>query len=341
MRVVTRRKAMQCLWGPIGFSAVVAPFRSALASTVHLRIAYQPSLNYLPLMVLEQEKIIETHLKRRGQEVEISWLRFTAGGPMNDALLSGQIDIASGGITVLALLWDKTQGRQNVFGLSSLASSPFFLNVNKPSIRTLSDFTDRDRIAVPMAKISPNAIVLQMATEKVFGKGQHEKLDFITLSMANPEAQAALQGRKTEISAHLCAPPFCFQELQQPGISRVLSSSEVLGDEATTIVTWTTSAFARANPELIQAFFLALQEANNIIAGDSGRAAAIYKAAMNASQPVEKLQALVEEPSISFNAAPKNSLRMVSFMHRVGMLKKMPADWKELFLPEAHALGGS
>jgi NitT/TauT family transport system substrate-binding protein len=341
MRRLSRRMVMHGLAGIAGSAALPALISRASGKTAQLRIAYQPGLNYLPLMVLESEKLIEAHLQRNNLTAEISWLTFSSGAPMNDAMLAGQIDVASGGVTVLAVLWDKTKGRQGVKGLTALAASPFFLNTNKPSLQSLADFTEHDRIAVPTAKISPNAILLQMAAENLFGVGQSEKLESIILSMANPEAQAALLSRRTEITAHMCAPPFCFQQLQQPGIHRVLSSTDILGEGASTIVTWTTSEYMEANPGIAAAFISALQDANKLIATDTKRAAEIYKVAMSAPQPVAALAALIREPSISFSAAPMNSLRMVSFMQRVGMLKRTPEDWKDFFFSPIHALGGS
>jgi NitT/TauT family transport system substrate-binding protein len=341
MNSMNRRSVLKGLGGVVATTSAVASRSTASAKATQLRIAYQPSLNFLPLMVMEHEKLVESELKRRSRDVAITWLRFSSGGPMNDALLSGQIDIASGGITVLAVLWDKTRGRLAVKGLTSLAASPYFLNVNKSSIRSLHDFTDKDRIAVPVGRISPNAIVLQMAAEKIFGRGQQERLDSLVVSMANPEAHAALLGRRTEISAHMCAPPFCFQQLRQPGIHRVLSSSEILGKEASTIVTWTTSEFMRTHPTEGVAFIAALEAANKLIATEPRRAAQIYKSAMKASQPAEEFEAIIREPDISFSAAPKNSLQMVSFMRRVGTLKASPSDWKEFFFPNVHGLDGS
>jgi NitT/TauT family transport system substrate-binding protein len=34
-------------------------------------------------------------------------------------------------------------------------------------------------------------------------------------------------------------------------------------------------------------------------------------------------------------------MRFHEFMHRVGTVKKLPSDWRELFMPEAHGLKGS
>ena len=44
-------------------------------------------------------------------------------------------------------------------------------------MKTIKDFTEKDRIALPAVRVSIQAVVLQMAAEKVFGKGQEHKLD--------------------------------------------------------------------------------------------------------------------------------------------------------------------
>lgn len=335
----SRRKVLKSIAGAAAFG-IGAP-GIAHGSPTQIRIGYQLSLNYLPLMIIEHDRLLERALRRQGQDAETSWLNFSSGPAMNDALLSGQIDIASGGITILATLWEKTRGNLEVKGLTALAASPFFLNSNKPAIRSLNDFSAGDRIALPAAKTSPNAIVLQMAAEIEFGLGQHDRLDPLTVSMPNPDAQAALASRRTEIVAHMVAPPFCFEQLQFPGIHRVLSSAEVLGDGATTIVTWTAKRLGISNPAVVDAFIGAITDANAMIETEPAKAAAIYKAVMRSNQSVADLEAIILRPEISFSLAPRNSLLMVDFMHRVGTLKAKPANWKEFFFANIHGLPGS
>ena len=319
----------------------IAPPAPVWGEPLQVRIGYQPSLNYLPLMIIEHERLLERGLRRRGREANVAWLNFSNGPAMNDALLSGQIDIGSGGITILAVLWDKTRSTVEVKGLTSLAASPFFLNTNKRSIHSLKDFSANDRIALPAVKTSPNAIVLEMAAEAAFGPGQGGRLDSLTVSMPNPDAQAALASRRTEIVAHMGAPPFCFEQLSLPGIHRVLSSSDVLGNGATTIVTWAAKRFVVEHPDVVEAFIAAVADADSMIEREPARAAAIYKAVMHSSQPVADLEAIIRRPEISFSVAPHHSMAMIEFMHRIGTLKSKPADWKQLFFSNIHSLSGS
>ncbi len=80
---------------------------------------------------------------------------------MNEALLSDSVDVGSGGVGPLLLIWDRTNG--DVKGIAAINSMPLMLNSNDPELQTLEDFGPDDKIAVPAAGVSIQARVLQMA----------------------------------------------------------------------------------------------------------------------------------------------------------------------------------
>ena len=70
-------------------------------------------MGYLQLNVMEHQKLIEKHAKALGiPEVKVSWFTFNGPAAVNDALLSGNIDIASGGVPRLAGAVVADQGRR-------------------------------------------------------------------------------------------------------------------------------------------------------------------------------------------------------------------------------------
>ena len=75
-------------------------------------------------------------------------LGFAAGNIMNDALLSESLHFASGGVTPLITLWAKTRGNLDVKGVVAMNSMPLYLNTRNPAVKTIRDFTDKDRIAL-------------------------------------------------------------------------------------------------------------------------------------------------------------------------------------------------
>jgi NitT/TauT family transport system substrate-binding protein len=97
---------------------------TALAATAdaqvpEIRFARQFSMGYLQFNVMEKHGLIEKHAKAAGiPEVKVVWATFNSPAAMNDALLSGSIDIVSGGVPGLLTIWARTQGTANAVGPS-------------------------------------------------------------------------------------------------------------------------------------------------------------------------------------------------------------------------------
>ncbi len=176
-----------------------------------------------------------------------------------------------------------------VKGVAAMNSMPLLMNTNNPRIKTLADFTDRDKIALPAVKVSVQAMFLQMAAEKELGPARRNDLDRLTVTLSHPDGMAALLAGN-EITAHFTAAPIQELELRKPGIRTVLNSFDVLGEPSTFNVVWASSAFASANPKIVEAFAAALDEALAMIEADKAEAARAYvrsprMRAMSASSP--------------------------------------------------------
>ena len=101
-------------------------------------------------------------------------------------------------------------------GVSALSSQPFLLNSRSPNIKSVRDFSDKDRIAVPSIKTSVQAVTLQMAAAQLFGDANYSKYDNLTVSMSPPDATVALVSGAGEINNVFSVPPFQFQQLEHP-----------------------------------------------------------------------------------------------------------------------------
>src|SRR5689334_2804839 len=231
---------------------LIAP---AAAQVPEIRLARQFSMGYLQFNVMEHQALIEKHARALGvPDVKVSWLTFNGPAAVNDALLSGSVDIAAGGTPGLLVLWSRTKGTpQEVRGISAMSSQPFLLNTRNAAVRTVADFTDKDRIAVPAVKVSIQAIALQMAAAKAFGQANFAKLDTLTVSMAPPDATIALLGGAGEVSAVFSVPPFQQQQLEKPGIHTVLNSYDVMDGPHSFTVAWTSARFREQSPVLYKA----------------------------------------------------------------------------------------
>ena len=322
----------------VGLAALPA---SAFAEAAEIKVAQQYGIGYLPLMIMEEQKLIEKYAKANGVDVSVSWAKFAGGNVMNDALLSNSMQFASGGVGPFVTLWSRTRGGLDVKAVAAINSMPLLLNTRNPGVKTIRDFTDKDKIALPAAKISIQAITLQMAAEKAFGEGQQSRLDPLTVSLSHPDAQAALLSGQSEITAHFSSPPFQYQQLKNPAIHTVLNSYDVLGGPATFNVVWTTSKFRTENPKVYDAFVKALDEATAMINQDHRWAAEAYLRISRDKDTVQQIQAMLDDPAIVYTTTPQNVMKYVDFMLKTGAIKTRPESWKDLFFPNVHNLPGS
>jgi len=326
-------------------TVVVLAFGSlgaARAEVSEVRIAQQFGVGYLPLMYMEHNKLLEKHAKAAGAgDVSVSWAKFAGGNVMNEALLSGSLHFASGGVGPLVTLWAKTKGNLDVRGVAAMNSMPLYLNTRNPDVKTIRDFTDKDKIALPAVKVSIQAVTLQMAAAKEFGDDNYGKLDKLTVSMKHPDGATALLSGASEITGHFTAPPFQYQELERPGIRTVLNSFDVLGGPATFNVVWTTAKFRHENQKIYAAFLKAFEEAMDTINKDKNAAADNYVVWAKYKGPKEEILKILNDPLVKFTTTPNNTTKYSDFLHKIGSIKVKAGSWKEMFFPEVHNLPGS
>jgi NitT/TauT family transport system substrate-binding protein len=323
------------------FATALAMSGMAHAEVSELKVAEQYGIGYLPIMVMEDQKLVEKEARALGLDLKVSYIKLAAGNVMNDALLSGTLHFASGGVTPLITLWSRTQGNLEVKAVGALDSMPLMLNSRNPKVKTVGDLTEQDKIALPAVKISIQAVTLQMAAEKMFGEANRYKFDTLTVSMSHPDGQAALLSGQGEIDAQFSAPPFQYQQLAKPGIHTVLNSYDVTGGPATFNVVWTTGKFRSENPKAYEAFVKALQDAIDIISRDRKAAAELYLRVSKDKDSVQDILAMLNNPQIEFTMTPKNVMKYADFMAKSGSIKVKPASWKDLFFPNVHSLPGS
>jgi NitT/TauT family transport system substrate-binding protein len=312
----------------------------AAAESNELRVAQQYGFSYLQLMYMQKHQLVEKQAKAAGLgEVKVAWTTFAAGNVMNDALLSGSLDIASGGVAPPIVLWDKTRGNLDVKMIAAMTSAPLFLNTINPAIKSLKDFTPKDRIALPAVKVSNQATILSMAAAQQLGKDKADSLNALTVSMSHPDGMAALLNGS--VSAHFTAPPFQNQELKDPRVHRVLNSYDVMGGPLTFTVLWTTTRFKSQNPKLYAAFVAALKQATEMINADKRAAAELYVTESRSKESVEDVYALLSDPAVEFTLTPRQIAKYAAFMRDNGQIRNQPASWKDLFFEDVHGLPGS
>ena len=325
---IVRRLALAC-------AALCAAAVPALAEVSELRITRQPSIVYLPLIVMEQQKLVEKHAAAAGlPDVKATWITFTSGGTSTEALLSGSVDLVTSGVSNLLLLWERTKGE--VKGVAGASAISMVLVTRNPNVKTLKDFTEKDRIAVPTLKVSMQATVLKMAAEQAFGLEGRDKLDPLTVQLGHPDATAAILNASHEVNSHFSLPPYVNMALADPRIHKVLDSEQVVGGPISNGVVFGTRKFHDANPRVMKAFVAGLEEAAALIRTDPKRAAEIYIEATREKIALDDLTAMIKEPGNVFSTRPYNTMKVAELFVRAGIMKQAPKTWQDFFFSELH-----
>ncbi len=326
----------------LGAAAIIAAgVASAAAEVSTVRLAKQFGISYLPLTLVQELRLLEKRGAEQGLDLKTEWLRFTGGSGMNDALLSGNLDLASGGVGPFLTIWGRTLTNLKVRGVAALNAMPLWLVTVNPAVKSIGDLTAKDRIALPTAKTSIQALTLRMEAERLYGTSEAGRFDALSVSMGHPDAQVALLGGRSEITAHFGASPFQELEMRDPRARKILDSYEVLGGPHTFNLVWASTPFVSANPKVVAAFFAALEDSLTLIRDDPARAAAIWIEAEAVKMDPAEAEAIIRAPQNAWTTVPKRILSYLDLMNRAGLVAAKAGGTGDLFFPSpAVAAGG-
>jgi len=333
---VTRRQAITTVAGGVGLLATPAIVLAQAPLTVSF--VQQRGLLYLPVDEMVSGGILQQEATKFGLgKVEATAKTLSGPAPVIDALLSGSADYGTAALPSLLTLWDKTHGTPNeVKAVGTVSNGAMVLYTINPNIKTIADFTEKDRIAVPSVRISFNAMMLEMAAEKLWG--DPHRLDHLTVGLGHPDAVAALSAGygSATITAHIAVQPFTARGLKLPGAHVIADSREVFGGPLTQITRLATKQTKEKNPTLFKAVANALDESIKVANTDKRAAAILWKKAQNASESVDDLVELLSDPGFEFTSQPHRIAYFAAFLNRIGSMKAKVGDWKELFWETAY-----
>ncbi len=149
------KKELSCALTAVAFFLSPVSTIASRAEVAELHMATQFGIGTLPMIIVEKKSLLEKHLAKAGlDQVKVTWRQFPGGGPMNDGLLSGSLDIVSAGTTVFVTLWAKAAGTQTgVRGIGAVSSLPLYLMTRNPDVKKIENLSQKDRVAVTTLKV--------------------------------------------------------------------------------------------------------------------------------------------------------------------------------------------
>ena len=333
---MSRRRAVATMAG--GVSLLAAPAIVRAQAPLKVTFVQQRGLLYLPIDELVTGGILQKEATKRGLgKVDASVKTLSGPAPVIDALLSGSADYGTAALPSLLTLWEKTRGTANeVKAVGTMSNGAMTLYTINPNIKTLADFTEKDRIAVPTVRLSFNAMMLQMAAEELW-KDPH-RLDHLTVALGHPDAVTALSAGygKAIITAHIAVQPFTTRGLKLPGAHILADSRQVFGGPLTQITLIATKQTKERNPALFAVVAEALEQSIKTANADKKAAAVLWKNAQKAPESLDDLVTLLDDPGFEFTSQPHRIAFFAAFLNRIGSMKTKLGDWKDLFWETAH-----
>jgi NitT/TauT family transport system substrate-binding protein len=321
-----------------GASLVAAPAIVAAQTPLSVSFVQQRGLLYAPVDMMVAGGVLQQEATKLGLgKVEATARTLSGPAAVTDALLSGSAHYGAAALPSLLTLWDKTHGTTNeVRAVGTISNGAMVLYTINPNVKTIADFTEKDRIAVPSVRISFNAMMLEMAAEKLWN--DPHRLDHLTVGLGHADAVAALSAGygSATITAHIAVQPFTERGLKLPGAHVVADSREVFGGPLTQVTLLATKSTRDRNPTLFKAVGNALVASIGICNSDKRAAAVLWKQAQNASESVDDLLALLDDPGFEFTSQPHRIAYFAAFLKRSGSMKSEVGDWKQLFWETAY-----
>jgi NitT/TauT family transport system substrate-binding protein len=330
---VSRREAVALVAGGAGLLAAPTIVR---AQALQVKFAQQRGLLYLPVDEMVTGGILQQEATKLGLgKVEATAATLSGPGPVVDAILSGAADYGTVALPSLLNLWEKTRGSANeVKAVGTVSNGAMTMYTINPNVKTIADLTEKDRIAVPTVRISFNSMMLQMAAEKLWN--EPHRLDHLTVG--HPDAVTALSAgfEKATITTHIAVQPYTARGLKIPGAHIITDSRQVFGGPLTQITLIATKQTKEKNPTLFKAVANALDASIKVANADKKAAAVLWKNAQKASEGVDDLVELLDDPGFEFTTQPHRIAFFAAFLNRIGTMKTKLGDWKELFWETAH-----
>lgn len=282
-----------------------------------LVIAYQSSIAYAPLIVMQEKGLIEKHFDG---EVEVDWQLAANGAAINDGITAGSIDVGCMGAAP-AITGMQAGIPYKIF--TGLSSQPYAILTNQDDIKSLKDIKADDQIAITNINSHPH-ILLAMAAKAEFGDAR--ALDGNLVVLANADGYSSIISGA--VQCHMVISPYNFMEVATGEINEIPVSKEVWPEGNTFIVGVAGTKLQEEKPELYEALCKATEEAMTFIAENPEETAEILAKGYDAS--AEEILTWMNDSRSKYETKLQGVMELANFMVEEGFLEEGPKDISEI-----------
>ena len=227
-----------------------------------LHVAYQYGLAYAPLILVQQNELIEkAYSEATGKTVEVFWDQMSSGADINVGIASGNLDVGFMGVAPAITGISKKVGYK-IF--TNLSGQEHGMMTNDPELQSLADLVGSDK-QIALVNIGSIQHIILGLTLKANGYDAHA-LDANLVGMKHPDGKAALESGS--IPCHLTSNPYIYKERANEALHEIVEVKNAWAPDNSFIVGVASEALNAEHPELYAALCQALAEAIDMVNAD-------------------------------------------------------------------------
>lgn len=281
-----------------------------------ITVAYQPGLSYSNLIVMREQRLLE----KQFPQTKVNWTVLGSTAAVRDGFIANQIQIGAGSIPPFLTGWDRGVGWKI---LASLNQMSVWLVARDNNVKTVKDLKPDMKIGMPSLDSLQSLTLRKAAAEQL---GNAHALDTAIVAIDHPSGMQALQ--VGQLTAHLGAPPFQYQEVQDGG-HVVARSFDVFGPHTFNSV-YVGAKFADEHPQFVKAFYRDLLDATQFLKAHPREASEILSKDAGGKVSARDFEGWLRRKDVIFSTTPHGFLAMAKFMHSIGSLQKVPSSMREI-----------
>lgn len=290
------------------------------AEIAELNIAYQYGLAYAPLLIAQEQNLIEqAYLEISGNTVNVTWNQMSAGADINTGIASGNIQVGFLGVA------PAITGVMNDVGykiFTNLSGQEHGLMTNNPDIASIGDLIG-STYQIALVNIGSIQHIILARALQYAGYDAHA-LDSNLAAMKHPDGMASLENGA--VACHLTTNPYLYQERGETGLFEIDGISAVWTAENSFIVGVASEELYENNPELYEALCKAMEEAVTYM-NENPEAAAEITHEYDGNSIEDEIRYI---KAGSYSTVTDGILECAKFMAKEQFIEKTPENYSEL-----------
>jgi NitT/TauT family transport system substrate-binding protein len=293
-----------------------------------LTIACQPGIGYAPLLIIKEQGTLEKALPG----TKVVWKQLDSGAAIRDGMLSGDIQVGSGGLGPFMVGWAKGIDWKVV---SAMEDMDLWLMAKNPKYQSLEDFKSGGKIAMPAPDSIQAVVLAKLSQERL---GDPNALEKNIVALGHPDGlQALLSG---QLAGHLTSPPFEFVE-QARGARKIATSYQAFGGPHTFNSIFVRQGFHDSQKKAVDVLYQQVEDAVKMLQDQPAKAAQLLSKESGGATSAKDFQDYITHQGVAYTTTPHGFKKIADFMKAIGLIDKAPGSFQEVTFDNLHGSGGS